>query len=218
MTPAELRAWSDEITQRHLAEPLLGRYRVARVDEETWKRSFDLVRQDIFPGDAHLDLSRAWSEDRLRRFDDLNALLGEPIAHHLILHDQEQDDAPMAWFHGAQDMWANYTMAITGVHPAWRGRKIYPAFLARMLGMLDELGFREVRSRHQANNNAVLIPKLRAGFQIAAFEVAPSYGFLVHLRYTFSEAMRAVYAWRMDARVGSAALIRERILTPEELP
>lgn len=203
---------------RHLEAPLLGRYRLERVSPAAWEQSFEQVKPEVFPGDAHLDLARAWGEERVHRMAALNGLLGEPLRLDLLIRDPEQGDAVVGWGWGEQDMRATWYMAVTAVHPAWRGRGIYSAYLERVLDLTGELGFREVLSRHQANNNPVLIAKLRAGFQIAAFEMAPNYGFLVHLRYNFSEAMRRVYAWRVDARVGAGALIRDGILKREEVP
>lgn len=218
MSPEALRAWSEQLTDNHFAEPLKGRYRIEQVAREPWERSFDLVREEVFPGDAHLDLTAAWSAERRARFDELNALLGQPIEHNLILRDLEQGDRPVGWYHGAQDLRATYYMAITAIHPEYRGKGIYSAFLARLMSLVDQLGFREVLSRHQADNNPVMIAKLRAGFKIAAFEMAPNYGFLVHLRYNFSPGMRAVYAWRVDPRTGAEGLIRDGILKPSEKP
>lgn len=212
MSPAELRVWYTDLANRHFAEPILGRYKVQLVDRATWKASFNAVTDNVFPGDANMDIHRAWTEAQRARFDELNAIFGEPLDHNAILVDPEHGDAPVAWAYGVQDQRATFYMAITGVHPNWRGRGIYPAYLDRLLGFLREVGFREVVSRHQADNNGVLIPKLRAGFKISAFEITPNYGLLVHLRYNFSEDMRAVYAWRVDGRVGADHLRARGIL------
>lgn len=214
MSPAELRDWYNKLALQHFSEPILGRYQVHLVDHATWLSSFEAVKDEVFPGDAHMDLSRAWTDAQLKRFEELNAVFGAPLDHNAILVDPEEGDAPMAWAYGAQDLRATFYMAITGVHPHWRGRGIYPAYLDRLLGFLGEVGFREAVSRHQADNNGVLIPKLRAGFKISAFEITPNYGLLVHLRYNFSEDMRRVYAWRIDGRVGGEALREKGILKP----
>ena len=212
MSPAELRDWYTDLANRHFAEPILGRYRVQLVDHPTWLASFDAVKDDVFPGDAGMDISRAWTEAQRARFDELNAVFGAPLDHNAILTDPLEGDAPVAWAYGVQDQRATFYMAITGVHPGWRGRGIYPAYLDRLLGFLGEVGFREAVSRHQADNNGVLIPKLRAGFKISAFEITPNYGLLVHLRYNFSPDMRAIYAWRVDGRVGGDKLKAKGIL------
>ena len=212
MSPDEMRAWYVERAHRHFEEPLLGRYPVHLVDHDTWLRSFEPVEDEVFPGETHLDLTRAWSEHQRQRFDELNALFGAPLDHNAIIVDPEEGNAPMGWAYGVQDQRSTFYMAITAIHPHWRGRGVYGAYLDRVLGFCREVGFREVVSRHQADNNGVLIPKLRAGFQIAAFEITPNYGLLVHLRYNFSPEMRKVYAWRIDGRVGGDELRARGIL------
>lgn len=212
MTPDELRAWFDERTAAHFAEPLLGRFQVRAVTRAAWLQSFDAVKDEIFPGDAGLDITQAWTDADRARFRVLNAIFAEPLEHNLIIVDTEDGDAEVGWAQGVQGPRATYYMAITGVHPRCRGKGLYPAYLKRLLPLLAELGFREAESRHSAHNNAVLIPKLRAGFIISAFEIAANYGLLVHLRYTFSDAMRQLYAWRVDGRVGGESLRAQGIL------
>lgn len=212
MSPDALRAWYTELALRHFEEPLLGRYHVHLVDHTTWLQSFDAVKDEVFPGDAHMDLTRAWTEAQRARFDELNAVFGAPLDHNAIIVDPEEGGAPMGWAYGVQDLRATFYMAITGIHPHWRGRGVYGAYLDRLLSFAGQVGFREVVSRHQADNNGVLVPKLRAGFQIAAFEITPNYGLLVHLRYNFSPEMRKVYAWRVDGRVGADELRARGIL------
>lgn len=200
------------LSARHFAEPLLGRYAVQLVDHPTWEASFKAVESEVFPGDPQLDLNRAWTEAQRQRMDALNALMGQPLQLNTILVDLERDGAPMGWAYGQQDSRATWYMAISAIHPAWRGQGIYPAYLARLLPLIGEAGFREVHSRHNVDNNPVLIPKLRAGFIIGAFEITPNYGLMVHLRYNYSEAMRSVYRWRVDGRVGADELRKRGIL------
>lgn len=209
MSPEELRACFDQVSEAHLREPLLGRYQIRRVSRADWLAAFDSMKDSVFPGDTNLDITRAWTDAHRERFGELNALLGSPLDHNLILVDSAEGDIPVGWAYGVQAERATWYMAITAIHPDYRGRGIYGAFLQRLLPLLAEVGFREVHSRHHADNNAVLIAKLKAGFTIAAFEIAPNYGLLVHLRYTFSEGVRQIYAWRVDGRVGAEAL-RER--------
>ena len=47
-------------------------------------------------------------------------------------------------------------------------------------------------------NNAVIIPKLKAGFVISGFEVSDRFGTLVQLSYYFNPLRRKM----MDVRVG----------------
>lgn len=211
MSPDDLRASFAEASARHFHEPLLGRYRVAFVDHATWKASYKPVEAELFSGQAPIETAPAWSDAQRARFAELNACFGALLQHDALVTD-EQTGQTMAWFHGFQEPRAVWYMGISAVHPAWRGRGVYTAFLERLLGLLGEQGFREVQSRHKADNNAILVPKLRAGFIIGAFEITANHGLLLHLRYCFSETLRATYAWRVDATRGAEALRAKGIL------
>jgi hypothetical protein len=61
-------------------------------------------------------------------------------------------------------------------------------------------GFKEITSKHHAGNNAVLIPKLKAGFVIQGFEINPRFGIMVNLvRYTNSSILN-IYHQRTGFR------------------
>ena len=57
-------------------------------------------------------------------------------------------------------------------------------------------GYSNVRSRHTATNTAVIIAKLKLGFQISGFEYSEVYGPLVQLNYLVGEARRKLYEAR----------------------
>lgn len=211
MSKDDLRASFAEASARHFREPLLGRYRVAFVDHATWKASYDPVEAELFVGHTPLESARIWTEEERARFTELNAIFGTPLQQNALVTDGETSET-IAWFHGFQEGRAIWYMGISAVHPAWRGRGVYTAFLERLLGLLREQGFREVSSRHKADNNAILVPKLRAGFTIGAFEITVNHGLLVHLRYCFSETLRAAYAWRVDPMRGVEDLRAKGIL------
>jgi len=67
-----------------------------------------------------------------------------------------------------------------------------------MVQEVTQLGFQRIYSRHRATNNAVLIPKLKAGFVLTSLEVSDAFGTMVHLTY-FSHPLRRKI---LDYRVG----------------
>ncbi len=76
-----------------------------------------------------------------------------------------------------------FFMTSTGILPAYRRRGIYGAFLGRLLDYLEDLGYERVVSNHQTNNRAVLIAKLKAGFNITAVNLDERWGAQVELTY-----------------------------------
>lgn len=92
-------------------------------------------------------------------------------------------------------------MMNTGVLEAHRRRGVYTALLPVVLKTAQQVGFQVVLSRHHATNNAVIIPKLKAGFVITGLELDDRYGTLVQLSYYFNPLRRRL----LDVRVGQSA-------------
>ncbi|ADV66674.1 GNAT family N-acetyltransferase [Deinococcus maricopensis] len=90
-------------------------------------------------------------------------------------------------------------MVNTGLLPAHRGRGVYTRMLPPLLDAFRAGGYTLVRSHHHATNNAILIPKLRAGFVIQGLEM-DHHGLMAVLMYSFDDAYRAA----MSVRAGHA--------------
>ena len=88
-------------------------------------------------------------------------------------------------------------MANTAFLPAHRGRGLYTRLLPVILHALRAEGYDLIRSRHHATNNAVIVPKLRAGFRVQGLEVG-EHGVMAVLIHSFDE----VYRDYMDVRSG----------------
>lgn len=90
-------------------------------------------------------------------------------------------------------------MVNTALLPGHRGRGVYSRLLPTVLEFLRGEGYALVRSHHHATNNAVLIPKLRAGFCLQGMQV-DEHGVTAVLVHPFDPAYRAY----MDVRSGLA--------------
>lgn len=77
--------------------------------------------------------------------------------------------------------------------PVYQRKGIYSAFLDRFLRYLYTLGYERVVSNHQTNNRAVLIAKLKAGFNITAVNLDERWGAQVELTYLFYEDRQRGY-------------------------
>jgi GNAT superfamily N-acetyltransferase len=110
---------------------------------------------------------------------------------HLLFYNAE--DTPIGWFLGETDDILSFYMRNTAFLEPYRGQGIYSSFLTRLLAYLKDLGYERIVSHHRGTNRAVLIPKLRAGFEICGFEVHERYGALVKLVYFLHDDRRAIY-------------------------
>jgi hypothetical protein len=118
-------------------------------------------------------------------------------------------DQVIGAYWGQQETWQRYYMVYSVVAPRLAGpRPLQGAAPRGCSQAATEAGFREIYSRHRADNNAILVPKLKAGFTIAAMEVAPRFGLLVHLRYYTGLGMRLLAEHRVDG--AHAPALRER--------
>lgn len=112
-----------------------------------------------------------------------------------ILHQDEV----IGWHVGRQAQRDCANMSNTALFDPHRGRGVYSAVIRAALELYRAQGFGRVLSKHHASNNAVLIPKLRAGFQITGFEIDERYGLFVNLTYFFNEQRRNTYKFRTGA-------------------
>ena len=150
---------------------------------------------DIFAQNGHLDSLYALSETEQNALD----TLGERLAGRYRLgFGIFQGETFVGWHLGQQTLAEVFEMSRTGISQEHRGRGLYTALLPFVLGHLKHAGFQIVTSRHNLTNNAVIIPKLKAGFVISGFEINDRFGTLVQLSYYFNPLRRKM----LDVRVG----------------
>jgi len=91
----------------------------------------------------------------------------------------------------------------SGVHPDFRSRGIYADLVRATINYADAHAFLRIISRHVPSNNAVIIPKLRLGFLVSAFEYSEVYGPVIHLTYLVGKLRRELYRVRATPIVPS---------------
>ncbi len=87
-------------------------------------------------------------------------------------------------------------MNLSAVLPEERGRGHYSRLLAHVVAFARARGFQRVTSRHNAANNAVLVPKLRAGFLLSGFEISDEQGLLATLVHHLDAVRRDAHLFR----------------------
>ncbi len=139
-------------------------------------------------------LMDALNEEEKGKVKTLQARLGSPLQLRLGLF---HNGAFVGWCAGHQESSEAFYMRNSAVFPEHRRRGLYSALLTETLRRLSGLGFQRIYSRHSASNNAVIIPKLKAGFTITALEVTDSFGVLVHLTYLPHPLRRKMMEYRV---------------------
>lgn len=107
------------------------------------------------------------------------------------------DGQCVGWSVGHQESAETYYMRNSAILPEFRRQGLYTSLMHKTISILKEKGFQRIYSRHSATNNAVIIPKLKAGFLITSLEVSDIFGVLVHLTYFPKELRRKIMSYRV---------------------
>ncbi len=197
MSADDARARFAAATQTHLTLPLGDGVTIRHV---TLAEVME-VGDRLWAGDPrpHGRVDVFWSDEHKARAADLAAVMGEPMQHRLVF---EHRGEAVGSYWGSQETIGRYYMVNTVFAPAFQGRGLYRALLPRVVAAVADAGFAELYSRHRADNNAILVPKLKAGFVIAAFEITPKFGLLVHLRRYLVDGVDRLHGHRVDGAFG----------------
>ena len=180
---------------------------------EDRKALFQLVsehRPKVFSNDINLFIEKEdiWTEEEKAKVVELRKNIGNLFQLRLLIyqirHDEQGEEVSkelVGWTFGWQRQRSTYYMTNTAVFEAHRRKGIYKTLLTKVLEILKEKGFRKVTSRHQATNNAVIIPKLQVGFVISGFEISGPLGILVHLSYFFKEEEQKLMEFRAGQKI-----------------
>jgi len=102
----------------------------------------------------------------------------------------------VGWSQGYREGTNQFYVLKSGVTSAERRKGVYTLLVKALLVHAESQGYSTVRSRHTAANTAVIIAKLKLGFQVSGFEYSEVYGPLVQLTYLVGEARRKLYSTR----------------------
>ena len=87
-------------------------------------------------------------------------------------------------------------MINSGVAPEERRQGVYTELARLVIQHARSRGYVAILSRHAANNNSVIIAKLKLGFLISGFEYSEVYGPLVRLTFLLGNLRRTLYKTR----------------------
>ena len=105
-------------------------------------------------------------------------------------------DVLVGWTFARPEGASHLYMINSGVTPAERRQGIYSELVRLVLEHAKSRGYVAVLSRHAANNNAVIVAKLKLGFFVSGFEYSEVYGPLVRLTFLITELRRTLYRSR----------------------
>ena len=165
-------------------------FKIRDMPKKEFEPLFHRHVHEVFADDHSYAVRDALDDFEQAKLSELDSRLGDPWALYLGAFDQ--DDRFVGWTWGKQEPKAKFCMVNSGVIKSQRRMGVYSALVHSAVGTLSERGFQLIYSRHCATNNAVIIPKLKAGFIISKMEIDDSHGVLVHLHYYSNKARRRV--------------------------
>jgi ribosomal protein S18 acetylase RimI-like enzyme len=173
---------------------LPAEYRLVELPTEEFYKHWDEWGPKVFSdNDTSMDSRRVLSEEERKKVQELNKNLSQMFKFNLCLFKGEEF---CGWFTGDQYNPETFYMRNSAILPGHRRKGLYTAMMNEVLRRVQEKGFQIVLSRHVTTNNAIIIPKLKAGFVITALEVSDRFGTLVHLSYFFNETRREIMKFR----------------------
>lgn len=172
---------------------LIGPYTICDVTAEEFHTFYASKATGVYPDVLQINTD-IWlsAQDKAAR-SILAKALGARISLYFLIYCH---DEPIGWHCGYQIDAETFYMFESGIDPAHQGRGIYTSLLPWLLERYRSLGFQRVTSQHHASNNAVIVPKLKAGFIITGFTIDEGVGLMISLAYIFNEHRRKIYAFR----------------------
>lgn len=104
----------------------------------------------------------------------------------------------IGWTYACPEGASHLYMINSGVTAAERKNGVYSELARLVIEHARARGYVAIMSRHAANNNAVIIAKLKLGFFVSGFEYSEVYGPLVRLTFLPGKLRRALYQSRSN--------------------
>lgn len=173
--------------------PLTENYYAVEVDSSTFFKEFKVSRTKIFDDTVDFSTSKMYSDKEVAKLKKLYAENSEAyrLSYFIMCNDELA-----GWATGYQTDSDEFYMHNTGIFKQHRRKGLYTKMLPLILSEVKQKGYQKVNSKHTTTNNAVIIPKLKAGFLINGIEVNEKFGVLVKLVYYFNKDVEAVARFR----------------------
>ena len=153
-------------------------------------------RPNVFVGEFNFASERVMTDVEKEKVRNMPKM--ENIQRYQLV--AKDGDKIIGWSFGQQKSYDDFYMINSAVFPEYRRQGIYTKLMELAMEHITDLGFQRIYSRHKMSNNAVIIPKLKAGFVITGFEVNDVFGNLVELSYYTNPRRRELLEVRTGMR------------------
>jgi ribosomal protein S18 acetylase RimI-like enzyme len=176
----------------------MSEYTIKEMSKEDFMDHYEIHRMNMFSRDHSCSVGVAYSESEREKLKNLRI---DTKSHFFLYLGIFKAEEFVGWSWGFQQSDESFYMCNSAILPKYRRLGLYSRVIEKSVDILKEEGFQIITSRHTATNNAVLIPKLKAGFIIQKMELDDRFGVLIHLSYFTNKTRRKI----MDYRSGQLA-------------
>ena len=176
--------------------PLFDSYYFREVTPNEINAFYSEHVEKVFADDIYMDVYEWLTTEEKQKQQDLAGLVKDKYRLSILIYNGEE---AIGWHFGWQVDEENYYMCNTGILQAYQGKGIYSALLPKLIQIFKDKGFQKITSTHHAPNNAILVPKLKAGFVITGFDINEQFGLRVVLSYIFNEKRLNAYKFRIGS-------------------
>jgi len=184
---------------------LIDKYSYKIVDHKAFYKVFMPLRNEVFKDSFTVQTNEYSTERELNFYKTLKHI--DVFRLYILVYNEQKE--VIGWHVGFQKGPSFYMMN-TGVIEQYQRKGIYTALLQKIIAIVFEKGFIDITSKHNASNNSVIIPKLKAGFIISGMEIDETFGTLVNLKYFFNEKIKNVYLMRTGDLKPSDAIMKKQ--------
>jgi ribosomal protein S18 acetylase RimI-like enzyme len=169
-------------------------YEIREMKEDDFLPLFDKHKKSVFEDVHSYSLNDLLTDAEQKK----TKILGEGISapYKLYLGAFDKDNQFVGWSWGQQENSSTFYMVNSAVLPDHRRKGLYGALIKKCVEVASRKGYQLIYSRHCATNNAVIIPKLKAGFTISKMEISDRYGVLIQLDFYMNETRRRIIDYR----------------------
>lgn len=169
---------------RHFPIQLANNISAKQVDMKTYFDIEEALEAQIFPENEQTKRWFSLPENRHKDKERLVSLQRLTHQEAVIFYDK---DKAIGYSSGRMTGATEFMMDDTGILPAYQRQGIYSSFLERYIPYLRDCGYERIVSYHSPTNRAVLIAKLKAGFNISGMQLREHAGASVKLVYFLHE-------------------------------
>ena len=214
MTQVESR-WT-RLSKEHLEGEVRPGIHAHLVSPKLWHQSFARLKPQCFPDTARIKLPQ---ETQVPLAGEIEKMV-KSFEHHLVLTESPQppQDAGEAIgvYTGYHAQGRLYWMFTSAVAPSHQRKGIYAALLNAVMGYGKAAGVSALLSQHRADNNPILIAKLKAGFLISSFKISGP-GLTVELALPLRAGLEQAHRFRVKAETELAQMLRSKMLEVDDV-